>query len=143
MKNIILISLVITIAACASDNNSTNNNLSINPPTWIHGVYYREIPIGDTTMVLTQGYEFKPDDFCTVSSTTNTNVTLCNLEMYNVNTYSNIFDIYEESSSNRYYIEFITTTNIGYSSISYEFEKISNSKIKRVLGSVDEIYVLQ
>lgn len=136
MKKLLYLFLAITIISCGGDDGNTNNNsnnLTINPPSWIHGVYLQEVD-GQVGVV---GYEFKSDDVCTVSG----NISGCyqaQLDLY-ANTPNFETDVYEESDSNRYFIEL----TIGLTIYKYEFEKLSSTRIKQILPTYEVTYILQ
>jgi len=138
MKKLLYLFLAITIISCGGDDDSgnTNNNssnLTINPPSWIQGTYFQEV----AGQILPQGYEFKPDDFCSVSS----NISACyqaQLDLY-ANNPSFETDVYEESSGSRYFIEL----TIGLGIYSYEFEKVSSTSIKQILPTGETTFILQ
>lgn len=138
MKKLLYLFLVIAIVSCGGDDdgnkNNNSSNLTINPPSWIHGFYLQE---ADNGQVLPLGYEFKSDDFCTVYS----NISNCfqaQLDLYanapNVET-----DVYEQSDSNRYFIEL----TVGLSIYEYEFEKVSSTSIRQILPTGENTFILQ
>ena len=137
MKKLLYLFLAITIISCGGDDGNTNNNsnnLTINPPSWIHGVYLLENIDGS---ILPLGYEFKSDDFCTVNS----NISSCfqaQLDLY-ANTPNFETDVYEESDSNRYFIEL----TIGVAIYEYEFEKVSSTSIRQILPTGENTFILQ
>jgi len=139
MKKLLYLFLAISIISCGGDYDSgnTNNNsstLTINPPSWIQGVYLQLYPI--TGDVLPVGYEFKSDDFCTVSN----NSAICNKEQLELLASSNLFaDVYEEIDNDRYFLE-ITQQSF---TTTYEFLKVSSTSIKEILPSGDVTYILQ
>ena len=116
--------------SCEESNSNSSNNVSINPPSWIQGVWVDEelLAIG-----LRNGYEFKVDDLCQVIS----NSASCNKEIlaiYEGNENGLFADVQEEISANRYAIDI----TIQSSTTSYIFEKIDNNNIiqKGVGGQV-------
>jgi hypothetical protein len=127
----------ITIISCEGDDGNTNNNsnnLTINPPSWIHGVYLLADPDGQVGVV---GFEFKSDDMCTVTA----NLSGCyqaQLDLY-ANTPNFETDVYEESDSNRYFIEL----TIGSTIYKYEFEKLSSTSIKQIFPTYELTLLLQ
>ena len=130
MKKLLLLSLTILLFSCEESNSNSSNNVSINPPSWIQGVWVDEelLAIG-----LRNGYEFKVDDLCQVIS----NSALCNKEIiaiYEGNENGLFADVQEEISANRYAIDI----TIQSSTTSYIFEKIDNNNIiqKGVGGQV-------
>ena len=139
MKKLLYLFLAITFISCGGDDDSgnTNNNssnLTINPPSWIQGVYLQLNPI--TGDVLPVGYEFKSDDFCTVSN----NSAICNKEQLELYASSTLFaDVYEEIDSDRYFLE-ITLQNF---TSTYEFLKLSGTSIKQIAPTGETTYILQ
>ncbi len=130
MKKLLLLSLTILLFSCEESNSNSSNNVSINPPSWIQGVWVDEelLAIG-----LRNGYEFKVDDLCQVMS----NSAFCNKEIlaiYEGNENGLFADVQEEISANRYAIDI----TIQSSTTSYIFEKIDNNNIiqKGVGGQV-------
>jgi len=138
LKKLLYLFLAITIISCGGDDdgnrNNDSNNLTINPPSWIQGLYLQE---GDNGQVFPFGYEFKSDDFCTINS----NIASCfqaQLDLY-ANTPNFETDVYEESDSDRYFIEL----TVGLSIYEYEFEKVSSTSIKLIFPTYEITYILQ
>ena len=136
MKKLLYLFLALTIFSCGGDDdgntNNNSSNLTINPPSWIHGVYLQENIDGS---ILPLGYEFKSDDFCSVLS----NMATCyqaQLDLYG-DTPNFETDVYEESDSNRYFIELTVGLSI------YEYEKVSSTIIKQILPTGEITYILQ
>ena len=136
MKKLLYLFLAITIISCGGDDNGSANNssnLTINPPTWIQGTYLQDI--GGQT--ISNGYEFKSNDFCWVTS----NISSCykaQLDLYE-NTPNVETDVYEEMDNNRYFIEI----TLGPTIYKYEFEKVSSTSIKQILPTGETTYILQ
>lgn len=137
MKKLLYLFLALTIFSCGGDDdgnkNNNSSNLTINPPSWIHGFYLQEVN-GQVGVV---GYEFKSDDFCTVLL----NISNCyqaQLDVY-VDTPNFETNVYEEIDSNRYLIEI----TLGPTIYSYEFEKVSSTSIRQILPTGELIYILQ
>jgi hypothetical protein len=138
MKKLLYLLLAITIISCGGDDdgntNNNSNNLTINPPSWIQGLYLQELPSGQVNSI---GYEFKSDDFCTVSS----NIFGCyqaQLDLY-ANTPTFETNVYEESDSNRYFLEI----TLGVTIYDFEFEKVSSTRIKQIYPTYEATYILQ
>ena len=139
MKKLLYLFLAITIISCGGDDDSgnTNNNssnLTINPPSWIQGVYLQELGNGQTNI---NGFEFKSNDFCTVLG----NISTCyqaQLDVY-ANTPNFETDVYEESDSNRYLIEI----TLGPTIYSYEFEKLSITRIRQIFPNMEATFIRQ
>ena len=138
MKKLLYLFLAITIISCGGDDdgntNNNSSNLTINPPSWIHGVYFQEGVNGQT---IPQGWEFKPDDLCYVISNT-ASCYQAQVDLY-VNTPNLDADVYEESDSNRYFIEL----TLGATIYEYEFEKVSSTSIKQISPSGETTFILQ
>ena len=123
MKKVLLLFIIcITLLyGCSSsdENVSSNDDSAINPPEWIKGVWLAETWI-DT------GYEFTSDDFCFIE--------LCDKSCVGDETGS--FNIsYEEEITDSYYSLAIIRSNENNTSATrteYEFEKVSDTEIKRV-----------
>ncbi|MDB2417896.1 hypothetical protein N9W38_00775 [Flavobacteriaceae bacterium] len=130
MKKLLLLLLTVLLFSCGESNSNSSNNVSINPPSWIQGVWVDEelLAIG-----LRSGYEFKIDDLCQVISSSAS----CNKETLAIfdNNEDDLFaDVQEEISAIRYAIDI----TIQSSTTSYIFEKIDNNNIiqKGVGGQV-------
>ena len=139
MKKLLYLFLAITIISCGGDDDSgnTNNNssnLTINPPGWIQGVYLQELGNGQTNI---NGYEFKSDDFCSVLS----NLSTCYQAQLDLSANTPNFetDVYEQSDSNRYFIEI----TLGPTIYSFEFEKLSSTRIRQILPNQEATFILQ
>ena len=136
MKKLLYLFLAITIISCGGDDDSGNannnsSNLTINPPSWIQGTYLIDSPFPSI------GYDFKTNDFCTLSS----GVATCYqalLDVY-VDTPNFETNVYEEIDSNRYLIEI----TLGPTIYSYEFEKVSSTSIRQIVPTGELIYILQ
>ena len=139
MKKLLYLFLALTIISCGGndDSGNTNNNssnLTINPPSWIQGTYFQYLGNGQVSIV---GYEFKPDDFCSVLS----NTAYCNKAQvgYYVDNSNFETNVYEEIDSNRYFIEITLGAQIS----DFEFEKVSSTSIKQILPTGEITYILQ
>ena len=118
--------------SCSGDDDSSSNDTSINPPSWIQGVWMREDLEGF-------GYEFTKDDICSVLYNTKS----CNkasIDLW-INAPNVEVSVYEEISDDRY---FIVITSLNYTS-QLEFIKVSSTRIKlsELLTEVDIFYTLQ
>ena len=113
--------------SCSGDDDSSSNDTSINPPSWIQGVWLREdyLELG-----VESGFEFTKDDFCTVMNTIKT----CN--KVSIDNFKNIpnggANVYEEISDDRYFLEITQYTT----TIEYEFIKVSSTIIKGIGSDV-------
>ena len=71
MKKLLLLLLTVLLFSCGESNSNSSNNVSINPPSWIQGVWVDEELLA---FGLRSGYEFKIDDLCQIiSSSANCN----------------------------------------------------------------------
>jgi len=121
MKKLLLLLLTVLLFSCGESNSNSSNNVSINPPSWIQGVWVDDELL---SLGVRSGYEFKVDDLCTVI----TNSASCNKEIlaiYEGNENGLFADVKEEISANRYAIDI----TIQSSTTSYIFEKIDNNNI--------------
>ena len=111
-KSITILMLSLLTFSCSenADESGSNNN-NFNPPTWIHGTWLTSN---------SQGYKFKPNDFCQVTSSLQT---ICYDQTYS---HVNDFSVYEEISNTRYF----TRITIAGAEYNFEFIKISNDIIK-------------
>lgn len=135
MKKIfgLILLIALSISSCSSDDdNSGNNNSSINPPNWIQGTWLLE------NSTVNSGFKFTTDDLCLISLTTQT----CNKETLELYDGTQIYTNVEEEITNDYYSVEIT---ISSSVNTYQFEKVSNTKIKwlNTGTNVNAIYVKQ
>ena len=121
-KSLLIYPLLALLIFACSDSDSSSSNLSINPPSWIQGIW---INSELQSLGLRIGYEFKTDNFCTVQS----NLSNCYKEQVA------LFSDADGDNTNAEVQENIT--NDGYSidirilggTTSYVFEKVSNSRI--------------
>ena len=130
-KLLLLTSLTILLFSCGESNSNSSNNVSINPPSWIQGVWVDDELL---TLGVRSGYEFKVDDLCQVIN----NNANCNKEILAGFSNNEVLfaDVQEEISANRYAIDI----TIQSSTTSYIFEKIDNNHImqKGVGGQVGD-----
>lgn len=132
MRKLLLLSLTILLFSCGESNSNSSNNLSINPPSWIQGVWVDEelLIVG-----VRSGYEFKIDDLCQVfANSSNCNKELLDSPAFQDSENGLFADVQEEISANRYAIDITYQT----STTSFVFEKIDNNNIiqKGVGGQV-------
>jgi len=138
MKKLLCLILALSIISCGGDDdgntNNNSSNLTINPPSWIQGIYLQE---GANGQILPIGHEFKTDDFCSVNS----NLASCYQAQLDLFANSPNFetDVYEEIDSNRYFLEITLGVNI----LSFEFEQVSSTSIKQILPTGELTFVLQ
>ena len=127
MKKLLFLFTVLLFISCSGDDDSSSNDTSINPPSWIQGVWLSEdyLELG-----IKSGYEFTKDDFCTVINTSKT----CNKA--SIDNFKNIpnggANVYEEISDDRYFLE-LTHYTI---TTEYEFIKVSSTRIKGIDSDV-------
>ena len=132
MKKLLFLFSALLFMSCSGDDDSSSNDTSINPPSWIQGVWMREDLEGF-------GYEFTKDDICSVLYNTKS----CNkasIDLW-INAPNVEVSVYEEISDDRY---FIVITSLNYTS-QLEFIKVSSTRIKlsELLTEVDIFYTLQ
>ena len=132
MKKLLFLFSALLFISCSGDDDSSSNDTSIDPPSWIQGVWMRE----DLEVF---GYEFTKDDICSVSFNTKT-CQKASIDMW-INAPNVEVNVYEEISDDRYFIEI---TYFNYTS-QLEFIKVSSTRIKlsELLAEVDIFYTLQ
>ena len=116
MKKLLFLFTVLLFISCSGDDDSSSNDTSINPPSWIQDVWMREDLEGF-------GYEFTKDDICSVLYNTKS----CNkasIDMW-INAPNVEVNVYEEISDDRYFLE-LTYYNL---TVEYEFFKVSSTRI--------------
>ena len=130
MKKLLLLFSALLFISCSGDDDSSSNDTSIDPPSWIQGVWMREDLEGF-------GYEFTKDDICSVLYNTKS----CNKTQIDLFKDTNQANVYEEISDDRYYIEI---TYLAQTS-QLEFIKISTTRIKLsvLFSEIDIFYTLQ
>ena len=102
-------------------NTSGTSDNSFNPPNWIQGVWLNE-----TIPTVSIGYEFRPDDICTISGAQAS----CNkaiIELYE-DTPNFQTNVIEDITDTRYYAVF----SYGPTELTYEFEKLSVNQINGI-----------
>lgn len=124
-KNFLAFSIgLLMLCSCSSsdDDSNTQNESSINPPTWIHGSWLLEITPG---MNIGSGFKFTSDDFCVLQlQTENCNKSLIDQS----NSIGQNTIVNEEITDNSYSIEL--NFNNNQTIITYQFEKVSNTEIE-------------
>ena len=130
MKKLLFLFSALVFISCSGDDDSSSNDTSIDPPSWIQGVWMREDLEG-------LGYEFTKDDICSILYNTKS----CYKASIDLFKDTNQVNVYEEISDDRYLIE-ITSLN---STSQLEFIKVSSTRIKLsiLLNEVDIFYTLQ
>ena len=138
MKKLLCLILALSIISCSGDDdgntNNNSSNLTINPPSWIQGIYLQE---GANGQILPIGHEFKTDDFCSVNSNLASSYQ-AQLDLF-ANSPNFETDVYEEIDSNRYFLEI----TLGVTIYSFEFEQVSSTSIKQILPTGELTFVLQ
>tara|TARA_B100000795_G_C22623257_1_gene369704 strand:+ start:342 stop:725 length:384 start_codon:yes stop_codon:yes gene_type:complete len=117
MKKLLILSLTILLFSCGDSDSDSSNNVSINPPSWIQGVWALE-----STLSLTVGriiVDFRTDDFC--QGQVGIGLT-CWKEQ---GTYFDNFSVYEEVSNTRYFV----IMSYGPGEQTFEFDKVSNTSM--------------
>jgi hypothetical protein len=69
MKKLLFLFSALLFISCSGDDDSSSNDTSIDPPSWIQGVWLSEdyLELG-----IESGYEFTKDDICSVLFNTKT-----------------------------------------------------------------------
>ena len=120
MKKLLFLFSALVFISCSGDDGSSSNDTSINPPSWIQGVWLAEDSL---ELGVESGYEFTKDDFCTVINT----IKMCSKA--SIDNFKNIpnggANVYEEISDDRYFLEITQYTT----TIEYEFIKVSSTII--------------
>tara|TARA_A200000113_G_C8677379_1_gene294363 strand:+ start:235 stop:636 length:402 start_codon:yes stop_codon:yes gene_type:complete len=124
MKKLLFLFTALLFISCSGDDDSSSNDTSINPPSWIQGRWHLQVNGVDYD----GGFEFKKNDFCSVSA----NYATCYQNSINISSQTQLdTNVFEEISSNRYFIEL----TIAGSILTYEFEKVSESIIREVFSN--------
>ena len=124
MKKLLFLFTALLFISCSGDDDSSSNDTSIDPPSWIQGRWHTQVNGVD----FDSGFEFKKNDFCII----NENFSQCyqsSIDLLSQN--SNDVSVKEEISSDRYFIELKMVSNI----FTYEFEKVSESMIRQVFSN--------
>ena len=124
MKKLLFLFTALLFISCSGDDDSSSNDTSIDPPSWIQGRWHTQVNGVD----FDSGFEFKKNDFCII----NGNFSQCyqsSIDLLSQN--SNDVSVKEEISSDRYFIELKMVSNI----FTYEFEKVSESMIRQVFSN--------
>ena len=124
MKKLLFLFSALLFISCSGDDDSSSNDTSIDPPSWIQGRWHTQVNGVD----FDSGFEFKKNDLCIVSG----NYSQCyqsSIDLLSQN--SNDVSVKEEISSDRYFIELTMVSQI----VTYEFEKVSESMIREVFSN--------
>ena len=124
MRKLLFLFSSLLFISCSGDDDSSSNDTSIDPPSWIQGRWHTQVNGVD----FDSGFEFKKNDFCII----NGNFSQCyqsSIDLLSQN--SNDVSVKEEISSDRYFIELKMVSNI----FTYEFEKVSESMIRQVFSN--------
>jgi hypothetical protein len=119
MKKLLFLFTALLFISCSGDDDSSSNDTSINPPSWIQGVWLRESGSGI-------GFEFTKDDFCLVTGISK----YCykaNIDLTIKNPIAEV-NVYEEISDDRYLLEL----TLGAATTEYEFIKVSSTRISHL-----------
>ncbi len=132
MKNTLLLLFAIFVFSCSSsDESSSKNQSSINPPSWIQGTWLLEDAGVDS------GFKFAMDDVCIIFSSSQA----CNKEQLQLANSTSLFTKVEEEISDTSYS---INISIVSSVTSYDFEKVSDNKIRWLNASgTNAIYTKQ
>ena len=124
MKKLLFLFSALLFISCSGDDDSSSNDTSIDPPSWIQGRWHTQVNGVD----IDSGFEFKKNDLCIV----NGNYSQCyqsSIDLLSQN--SNDVSVKEEISSDRYFIELTMLSQI----VTLEFEKVSESMIREVFSN--------
>ena len=116
MKKLLLLSLTILLFSCGDSDSNSSNNVSINPPSWIQGVWALNFFDGSAPNIYV---EFRADDFC--QGQFGIGATCWKAQ----GTYFDNFSVYEEVSNIRYFVIF---TYAGQEQ-TFEFDKVSDTSL--------------
>ena len=115
MKKLLLLSALL-IFACSSNDDSNTTNKSINPPSWIQGIWALNFFDGSAPNIYV---EFRTDDFCQGQFVIGATCWKAQ------GTYFDNFSVYEEVSNIRYFV--IMTYAAGEQ--TFEFDKVSDTSL--------------
>ena len=115
MKKLLLLSALL-IFACSSNDDSYTTNKSINPPSWIQGIWALNFFDGSAPNIYV---EFRTDDFCQGQFVIGATCWKAQ------GTYFDNFSVYEEVSNIRYFV--IMTYAAGEQ--TFEFDKVSDTSL--------------
>jgi hypothetical protein len=115
MKKLLLLSALL-IFACSSNDDSNTTNKSINPPSWIQGIWVLNFFDGSAPNIYV---EFRTDDFCQGQFVIGATCWKAQ------GTYFDNFSVYEEVSNIRYFV--IMTYAAGEQ--TFEFDKVSDTSL--------------
>jgi hypothetical protein len=115
LKKLLLLSALL-IFACSSNDDSNTTNKSINPPSWIQGIWALNFFDGSAPNIYV---EFRTDDFCQGQFVIGATCWKAQ------GTYFDNFSVYEEVSNIRYFV--IMTYAAGEQ--TFEFDKVSDTSL--------------
>jgi hypothetical protein len=115
MKKILIILFVSLIVSCGGNDDDTTNK-SINPPSWIQGIWALNFFDGSAPNIYV---EFRADDFCQGQ------FVIWATCWKAQGTYFDNFSVYEEVSNIRYFV--IMTYAAGEQ--TFEFDKVSDTSL--------------
>lgn len=122
---------LISLTSCSSDDSIGPNSASINPPSWIIGIWNSEY-------VDIQSFEFTPSDIITIQG----GVSISLEEQINFYT-SNGQDVsIEETKTDDYYS--LTANLPAGQSVTYSFDRISENSFiyeQGSVGGVDAVFI--
>lgn len=127
-----LFSLMSVLFSCSSDDESgTNSQIQINPPTWIQGTWMVE------ESSVESGYKFTSNDFILILL----NVQSSQREQLEFSLDSGLDASASDNSTENFYS--ITLNFPPGQSISYTFDRISNTEIQTTTSGVTASYIKQ
>jgi hypothetical protein len=115
MKKILIILFVSLIVSCGGNDDDTTNK-SINPPSWIQGIWALNFFDGSAPNIYV---EFRADDFC--QGQFGIGATCWKAQ----GTYFDNFSVYEEVSNIRYFV----ILTYGGGEQTFEFDKVSDTSL--------------
>ena len=137
MKKLLYVFTALFLFSCSSnsdDNNSSNSDF--HPPAWIQGTWIQEEE-GATSTSYSTGFKFSKNDLCTLILTTEQ----CQQGLIDLIRKGGQTATVNETISNSSY-----TAKINYyggQSVTYSFNKISNTKIEWLSGAGVIVYIKQ
>lgn len=124
--------LMSVLFSCSSDDESgTNSQIQINPPTWIQGTWMMEEPSVES------GYKFTSNDFILI---------LLNVQSSQREQLELILDSGLDASASDNSTENSYSITLNFppgQSISYTFDRISNTEIQTTTSGVTASYIKQ
>lgn len=118
MKKLFLLIVVVFLTLSCSSSDDNINSSQLTPPSWIHGTWAR-VYIDMDISIVEPFCKFTSNKFCVITS----NLETCMIE-------SELTTVSQTMTDSQYTFSF---TNVGQT-VSYEFIKISDTKIELVVA---------